>query len=187
MSISPETARKSPVKLTYDHYVLFPNDGNRHEIIDGRHYMNAAPNPRHQAVSRHIQFQLYEQIELKGHGEVINAPIDLQFSDCDVVQPDIVIVLKANRIITPTKIKGVPDLVIEILSPSNRDHDRELKRQLYEQSQVPEYWIVDPDEQTVTRFRLTPDGTFAEPAYFKDAISFEGTFGIALVDLQRVW
>ena len=187
MSNSPETVRKSPVKLTYDHYVLFPNDGNRHEIIDGRHYMNAAPNPRHQAVSRHIQFQLYEQIELKGHGEVIDAPIDLQFSDCDVVQPDIVIVLKANRIITPTKIKGIPDLVIEILSPSNRGHDRELKKQLYEQSQVPEYWIVDPDEQTVTRFRLTSNGTYAEPTHFKDSISFEGIFGSASVDLTRVW
>jgi Uma2 family endonuclease len=187
MSISPETVRKSPVKLTYDQYVLFPNDGNRHEIIDGRHYMNAAPNPRHQAVSRHIQYQLYDQIELKGFGEVINAPIDLQFSDCDVVQPDIVVVLKANRIITPTKIKGIPDLVIEILSPSNRSHDLNLKRRLYEQAQVPEYWIVDPDEQAVHRYLLMPNGTYAEPTTLKESISFAGTFGSALVDLTRVW
>ena len=76
-------------KLTYDDYVLFPNDGMRHEIIHGRHYMNPAPSPRHQTVSRHIQFQLYQQIELKRHGQVFNAPIDLQLSETDVVQPDI--------------------------------------------------------------------------------------------------
>ena len=187
MSISPETVRKSPVKLTYDQYVLFPNDGNRHEIIDGRHYMNAAPNPRHQAVSRHIQFQLYEQIELKGFGEVINSPIDLQFSECDVVQPDILVVLKPNPIITPTKIKGVPDLVIEILSPSTRRHDQDLKKRLYEQAQVPEYWIVDPEAETVARFRLTLNGMYAEPTTFKESITFEGAFGGAAVDLTRVW
>lgn len=187
MSVSPETVRPSPVKLTYDEYVLFPNDGNRHEIIDGRHYMNAAPNPRHQAVSRHIQFQLYEQLELPGHGEVINAPIDVQFSVSDVVQPDIVVVLKANRVITATMIKGIPDLVIEILSPSSRSHDLELKKRLYEQSQVPEYWIVDPDEQTVSRFRLTETGTYCAPETFREAIAFAGVFGTANVDLTRVW
>ena len=106
MSVSHESLPASPTKLTYDDYVLFPDDGKRHEIIDGRHYMNPAPNPRHQAVSRHIQFQLYEQIELTKLGEVINSPIDLQLSLWDVVQPDIVVVLAANRIITTTKIKS---------------------------------------------------------------------------------
>ena len=105
MSDSPQIIRMLPTKLTYDEYVLFPDDGKRHEIIDGRHYMNAAPNPRHQAVSRHIQFQLYEQIELKKLGEVIDSPIDLQLSLWDVVQPDIVVVLAANRIITTTRSK----------------------------------------------------------------------------------
>ncbi len=187
MSDSSQTIRKSSTKLTYDEYVLFPDDGKRHEIIDGRHYMNAAPNPRHQAVSRHIQFQLYEQIELKQLGEVINSPIDLQLSLWDIIQPDIVVVLAANRIITTTKIKGVPDLVIEILSPSNRNHDLELKKQLYEQSGVPEYWIVDPENQTVTQYRLGEGGTFAPPLVFTESITFDGIPGGATVDLHRVW
>ncbi|HQX48903.1 MAG TPA: Uma2 family endonuclease [Planctomycetaceae bacterium] len=187
MSDSTQTIRKSPTKLTYDEYVLFPDDGKRHEIINGRHYMNAAPNPRHQAVSRHIQFQLYEQIELKKLGEVIDSPIDLQLSLWDVVQPDIVVVLAANRIITTTKIKGVPDLVIEILSPSNRKHDLELKKQLYEQSGVPEYWIVDPENQTVSRYRLDEGGTFAAHVVFTESITFDGIPGGAIVDLKRVW
>ena len=121
------------LKWTYEDYAQIPEDGLRHEIIDGRHYCFGNPNPRHQYVSRHILFQLYEQIELKKLGEVINSPIDLQLSLWDIVQPDIVVVLAANRIITTTKIKGVPDLVIEILSPSNRKHDLKLKKQLYEQ------------------------------------------------------
>ena len=136
-------------KLTYNDYVLFPNDGMRHEIVQGRHYMNPAPSPRHQTISRRIQFQLYQQIELTGHGQVFDAPIDLQLSETDVVQPDIVVVLRKNQIITTTKLKGVPDLVIEILSPSNREYDQELKKRLYEQHAVPEYWIVDPENQTV--------------------------------------
>lgn len=187
MSDSTQIIRMSPTKLTYDEYVLFPDDGKRHEIIDGRHYKNAAPNPRHQAVSRHIQFQLYEQIELKKLGEVIDSPIDLQLSLWDVVQPDIVVVLAANRIITTTKIKGVPDLVIEILSPSSRKHDLELKKQLYEQSSAPEYWIVDPENQTVTMYRLSEAGTFTNPTVFTESITFHGIPGGATVDLSRVW
>jgi len=187
MSISQQPSRQSPIRLTYKEYVLFPSDGNRHEIIDGRHYMNPAPSPRHQAVSRHIQFQLYGQIELQKLGEVIDAPIDVQFSEWDVVQPDLVVVLSANRIITPSKVKGVPDLIVEILSPSNRGHDLELKRQLYEQSGVPEYWIVDPDDQSVTRYRLQADKTFARPEVFHDSIQFESSVCKAVVDLRRVW
>lgn len=174
------------IKLTYDDYVLFPNDGNRHEIVDGRHYINATPNPRHQAVSRHIQFQLYEQIELKELGQVINAPIDVQFSETDVVQPDIVVVLKDNRIITTTKVKGVPNLVIEVLSPSNRKYDQQLKKQLYEPAGVPELWIVDPENQSVDQMRLSAKGRY-EATTQSTSIAFSSGRVTATVDLSRVW
>lgn len=187
MSISSETIRKSPTKLTYNEYVLFPDDGKRHEIIDGRHFMNASPAPRHQAISRHIQFQLYQQIELTKLGQVIDAPIDVQLSDYDVVQPDLVVVLAGNRIITQTRLRGVPDLVIEILSPSNRRHDTELKKQLYEQFGLPEYWIVDPDECLVSRYLLDASGRFSNAVNFKEAITFDRIPGGAIVDLTRVW
>ena len=171
-------------KLTYDDYVLFPSDGNRHEIIHGRHYMNPAPSPRHQFVSRHIQFQLYQQIELHGLGQVIDAPIDLQLGDTDIVQPDIVVVLNDRRIITTTKIKGIPDLVIEILSPSTREYDQQLKKRLYEQSQVPEYWIVDPEEQSIQQC-LLGDGEKYSTSTRADKIRFEAAN--ASVDLTKVW
>lgn len=120
-------------------------------------------------------------------GQVIDSPIDLQLSDVDVVQPDLVVVLAENRIITQTRIRGVPDLVIEILSPSNRKHNTELKKQLYEQFAVPEYWIVDPDECVVVRYRLDDTGKFGQLTEFKDAITFDGLPGGAVVDLTRVW
>lgn len=187
MSISSETTYLSQTKLTYDEYAMIPYDGKRHEIIDGHHYINDPPFPRHQAVFRHIGFQLYEQIELTGHGQVINSPIDLQLSNFDVVQPDLVVVLTSNRIIDEINIKGVPDLVIEILSPSNRKHDTELKKQLYEQFAVPEYWIVDPDECVVVRYRLDETGKFGQSIEFKAAITFDSVPGGVTVDLTRVW
>ena len=74
-------------------------------------------------------------------GKVIDAPV-LQLSDHDIVQPDLVIVTRQRKHILTHKIKGIPDLVVEILSPSNSDHDLKTKRRLYESVGIPEYWIV---------------------------------------------
>ena len=112
--------------LTYADYVCLPEDGKRHEIIGGAHYMNPAPSTYHQYVSRRLQFQLYSLIELKGLGSVIYAPVDVQLTENDIVQPDLVVVLTENRIITPSKVKGRPDHLIEILSPSSQSNDQVL-------------------------------------------------------------
>ncbi len=145
-------------RLTYAEYVLLPDDGNQHEIIDGVHYMNPAPTTYHQTVSRRIQFALYTQIELPGLGQVFDAPTDVELNPYTVVQPDLVLVLTAHKhIITPTKIKGIPDLLIEILSPGTLEKDRALKRKSYETHRVPEYWIVDPLEHLVEQLVLNQD------------------------------
>ena len=164
MSVSHDLPSDSKIRLTYQDYVQYPDDGNRHEIIDGDHYMNPGPVPYHQALLRHIHFQLYSAIELTNLGEVVFAPIDVQFSNYDVVQPDLVVVLKDNRIITTTKIKGVPDLVVEILSPSTASTDLTLKKQLYERAGVPEYWIADPDTKTIDQYILQGDRYNRAPA-----------------------
>lgn len=174
-------------KLTYEHLVLFPEDGNQHEIINGRHYMNASPIPRHQTVSRLIQFQLMGQIEVAGHGQVFNAPINVQFDDFNVVEPDLVIVMNINRIVTETKIKGVPNLVVEILSPSTRKRDQTLKKELYEHYGVPEFWIVDADEQSVKRYQLGDDQQYGVAAEHRGEISIKLGQVAATVDLTRVW
>ena len=183
MSVSHETPRKS--KLTYEHYTQLPDDGNRHEIIDGLHYMNPAPIPYHQALSRHIQFQLYSAIELENLGEVINAPIDVQFSNHDVVQPDLVVVLKGNNIATQSKLKGTPNLIVEILSPFTSSRDEGLKKELYEQNKVPEYWVVDHDEKAVRKYVLA-NGCYSEPTRHTESITCNGLPNVD-VDLKRVW
>src|SRR5260221_13698701 len=79
-------------KLGYAHYVCFPNDGQRHEIISGDHYVNPAPSSYHQIVAGNLYFQLYSQIKLRGLGTVLFSPIDVQLSDHDIVEPDMVVV-----------------------------------------------------------------------------------------------
>jgi Uma2 family endonuclease len=115
----------------------------------------------------------------------MDAPVDLQLSEHDIVQPDLVVVMRQRKhILTPTKIKGVPDLVIEILSPSNSDHDLKTKRNLYQASGIPEYWIVFPDEHKILQLILV-DGAYTENIEEK-SITMK-TPPHASVDLQRVW
>ena len=171
--------------LTYADYVAIPYDGLRHEIIDGDPFMNPAPNLYHQHVSRHLQLQLLLKIELAGLGVVINAPVDLQLSEHDIVQPDLVFVSLAKRwIITPTRIKGIPDLVVEILSPSNSKHDTKLKRTLYERCGVPEYWIVFPEDHQFLQLVLV-DGVYRETLCDSEVLMAIEPH--TQVDLKKVW
>ena len=178
-------ASNPTTKWDYESYAAIPNDGKRHEIIDGEHFVNPAPNLYHQTLSRRIQFQLYEKLELHELGVVFNAPVDVQLSDHDIVQPDLAVIMKARKnIMTPIKIKGAPDLVVEILLPSNPNHDLKRKRQLYEQYAVAEYWIVDPDEQQILQLVLA-DGKYEESTHVKSIRMTTDPF--AEVDLTKVW
>ena len=169
----------------YAAYAAILSDGKRHEIISGEHFVNPAPNLYHQKVSRHLQFQLFSQIELAGIGSVMNAPVDLQLSEYDIVQPDLVVVTqKRQHIMTPSRLRGVPDLVVEILSSSNPDHDLKTKRRLYEQAGIPEYWIVYPDEQQVLQLVLENGrytGTLETTSITMKVEPY------VTVDLARVW
>ena len=179
------TEKNLKPRWDYAAYAAIASDGKRHEIIDGEHFVNPAPNLYHQEVSRHIQFQLYTQIELAGLGKVINAPVDLQLSDHDIVQPDLVVVTHSRKhIMTPTKIRGVPDLVVEILSPSNPDHDLKTKRNLYESLGVQEYWIVFPDDHQILQLVLN------ERRYTESVETTSIAMKIppySSVDLNKVW
>ena len=149
-------------KITYEEYCLFPNDGNRHEVINGLHYMNPAPTPAHQSISSRLHYVLFSEIDIKKQGTVFHAPIDVQLGDHDIVQPDLIVVLKDGTAnVTETRIVGPPDLVIEILSRSTAKNDFTIKRRLYEQSGVREYWIVDPDATRIEAWILR-DGKFVE-------------------------
>ena len=176
---------RSPVKIGYKEFVLFPNDGNRHEVIDGRHYMNPSPTPRHQTISKRLQHELYTKVELAGLGEVFDAPLDVQLSDHDIVEPDLIVMLKSSAAkITPTRIIGPPELLIEILSPSTKKNDNTLKRALYQQSGVLEYWIVDGETQTACQLVLTDEGYIERQCTGSTLLAILPEIEI---DLESVW
>jgi Uma2 family endonuclease len=174
---------RSRSKLGYREYCCFPDDGRRHEIIDGDQYVTPAPSTAHQTISKRMQHQLYTQIELAGLGIVFNAPVDVQLTEHDIVQPDLVVILAdRTRMITPTKVNGVPDLIIEILSLSNAAHDTALKKQLYERTGVAEYWIADPDNQRLERYRLVAGAYRLEPQA-DPATALAGRLSVRLAEI----
>ncbi|MFW6293728.1 MAG: Uma2 family endonuclease [Spirochaetota bacterium] len=178
------------LKLTWQEFRHFPEDGNRHELIDGEHVMAPAPGTGHQSVSKHIGYQLYRQFDEAGVGQVFSAPVDVELSEIDIVEPDLLVVLRdREHIISPSRIIGPPDLVVEILSPSTASRDRELKRLLYAKSGVPVYWIVDSEAQEVSVFESMGDGSLAypEPRRFHEQVVYERGSLRVIVDLTKVW
>ncbi len=153
------------LKFTYDDYLLFPDDGKRHELLDGDHVMSPAPNTRHQIVSSNLHRLIGAWAHRGRYGRLFAAPTDVVLSDVDVVQPDLLFVSSAHvSRITETHVHGAPDVVIEIVSASSRKTDAVTKRKLYARHAVPEYWIVDPELETVTVYRLAASGGYGRAA-----------------------
>ena len=172
MPIETETG----TKLTYADYVGIPEDGRRHEIIEGTHIVNPAPRPVHQSVVLRTSHELF-RLETKGWAKVYIAPIDVQLTDHDVVQPDVIVIARQNAgIIGDAKIEGVPDLVVEVLSPSTRRVDRGSKRALYEAAGVLEYWIIDPERRTLERLTHV-DGRFVTELFASGPVASTAFLG----------
>ena len=141
-------------KLTYEDYLTFPDDGRRHELIDGEHFVTPAPIPRHQLVLHQLSVELELWLREAGSGAILFSPIDVVFDDTTVVQPDLIWISEERRsIVTEKNVHGAPDLVVEILSPSTRRTDEIIKRKLYGRFGVREYWLVDPEIETVKVWR----------------------------------
>lgn len=152
-----------PVKLTYEDLLGFPEDGRRHELLDGEHVVTPAPSIRHQTLVTRLLVALARHLEASGRGTVLPAPVDVLLSESTVVEPDLVYVSdERSSILEERAIRGGPDLVVEVLSESSRSRDEVTKRHLYEKHGVAEYWIVDPVLATVKVFRGDARG-FAEP------------------------
>jgi Uma2 family endonuclease len=152
-----------------------PDDGNRYEIIEGCLYVTTAPSNFHQWIIQN----LYEFVGIPakhlGIGIPFVAPIGVILSSGDGVQPDFVIVLKRNAsIIYDGKIRGTPDLIIEVISPGSRDYDEDVKLRVYERAGVPEYGVVDPAQRQLRLYRLQADGTYARAEIYveSDTVAF---------------
>ena len=145
-------------KLTYDDYVLFPEDGLRHEILDGEHYVSPAPSRRHQDVSVNLLRFLLPFVHDRRLGRVYHAPTDVLLSEHDIVQPDLLFVSNTRaHVLTDANVQGAPDLVVEILSKSTRKRDEGLKRERYDRLGVGEIWLVDRERHEV-RIHLRQGG-----------------------------
>jgi len=159
-----QPARTEPVRFTYSDYLKFPDDGRRHELIEGAHLVTPAPDRRHQKISVRLLFAIESYLRAHPVGEVYTAPLDVILSDEDVVEPDLLFVSNARSAVLGTSVHGAPDLVVEILSPSTRRTDEIAKRRLYDRAGVVEYWIVDPEIEVVKVHRRADDGTFPRVA-----------------------
>lgn len=149
------TAAHADTRLTHDDLLLFPDDGKRHEIIDGVHYVTPAPNRRHQQLVGRLYLRLATFLEANpALGELYFAPFDVVLSHHDVVEPDLLFIAGTQMdILTDENVQGPPALVVEVLSKSTRKRDAQTKRRLFERTGVQEYWLVDPELDTVQVFR----------------------------------
>ena len=141
-------------KLTYEDYVLIPEDGRRHEILEGEHYVTASPFIRHQDVVSNLHFALSLFNRTHRLGKILLAPTDVILSPHDVVVPDLIFVSNERMgIVTEKNVQGAPDLIVEVLSKRTRQRDESLKLHLYERHGVREYWMFDADRRAAKVFR----------------------------------
>ncbi|MGO8786829.1 MAG: Uma2 family endonuclease [Terriglobia bacterium] len=146
-------------RLTYDDFCLMPEDGKRYEIIDGELFVTPSPRILHQIVVSRLSSELLTFVRRAGLGRVLVAPVDVVFSEFDVVEPDIVYVSKERvSVLTEKNLQGAPDLAIEVLSESTERRDRTTKLKLYGKFGVQEYWIIDPYGPSAEIYRRGEEG-----------------------------
>ena len=146
--------KEATTKMTYEQYCLLPEDGKQYELIDGELFMTPAPKPRHQKIVLRLTEQLSRFVRENSLGEVFVAPVDVLLERHTVVQPDVLFISTPRlSIVGEEAIEGAPDLVVEVLSPSTFYKDLRKKMTAYSQFGVQEYWIVDPETQSIETLR----------------------------------
>lgn len=182
----PQTAPAQPAdRFTWSDYRSWPDD-ERWELIDGiAHAMSPAPSIKHQDVV----LRLSSRLELSLRGQPCRpfvAPTDVKLSECDVVQPDILVVCDPGKI-TPSHIEGPPNLIVEVLSPGTSAKDLRDKKALYERAGVREYLVVDPLEHYALRFLLGADGYDKGTVFAADETLTLATLGAVEIPLWEVF
>jgi Uma2 family endonuclease len=144
------------VRMTYEDLLALPDDGMRHELIDGEHFVTPAPSWPHQIIVGNLYRLIANHVHAQRLGVIFVAPLDVVFTKHDVVEPDVLFFTPEGfkTHVGARNAEGPPDLAVEVLSPSTRRRDEMIKRRLYERMGVGEYWIVDPEIEAVKVFRL---------------------------------
>ncbi len=150
----------TPLKLTFEEFCQLPESVLPHELIDGELRMPAAPNVRHQVIVSNVGDPMRAHVRPRRLGLVLQSPVDVVLDEARplVVQPDLLFVGQERIGIVRDKVYGAPDLTVEVFSGSGAVFDRTEKAALYSEYGVREYWLVDPDADTVEVRRLAPGG-----------------------------
>jgi Uma2 family endonuclease len=146
------------MKYTHADLLAMPDDGKRREIIDGELYVTPTPVTPHQRILGILAFAFWKFLEIHPLGELLVAPLDVILSEHDVLEPDLLFVSNEHRNVLKDWVRGAPDLVIEILSPTTEARDRGPKMKAYARYGVGEYWIVDPIAEVIEVYRLSEQG-----------------------------
>jgi len=146
---------RAPHRLSYVEFQNIPYDGLGHHLVKGIHIITPAPGSIHQWLSAKLSRLIGNFAESNSIGEVLTAPYDVKFSDDSGFQPDIILIKKEDfQNVKKSFFDGIPLLIVEILSPGSKKSDYLWKRKLAEDFQVPEYWVVNPDEQLFDVFYI---------------------------------
>jgi len=165
------------------------NDPFYYEIIDGQMIRKSAPAPFYQAILKNLLFAIETFNRQNQLGKLFCAPVDVYMHEYNKPQPDLLFILEKNKqIITDDGINGIPDLIIEIISPSSMLRDRIEKKNIYERCMVPEYWLVDPKYSTIEVYTLD-DNKFE---LYNASTALEGEFKSSLfssltLDLKKIF
>ena len=148
----------SPVRWNRAMLDALPDDGQRHEIIDGVHFVTPSPATAHQFVVSELVGLLFIYLRAEPVGWVLASPSDIELAPDTIVQPDILVLPRTSDRRPRTWAEaGLPILVIEVISPSSRSRDRIVKRPRYQRAGIAEYWIVDIESQLVERWTPTDE------------------------------
>jgi len=148
--------------LTYDDLQgIRETRDERLELIEGELFVTPSATPLHQDISGNLYIVFRNVVLESGLGRVFYAPLDVRLAENTIVQPDLIIILSDRRpVLTTARVEGAPSLAVEIISPSTSAYDLETKGNLYAQYGVPEYWLADPDAETITIFSDPRDGRY---------------------------
>ena len=154
-NMAPQTA----TRMTFEEFMALPEEERKHyELVEGELVVNPAPVPRHQWIVGNIYYALRTHLESQGGGRAYVSPVDVVLSTENVLEPDVVVLLGDRMaLIGPKNLQGPPSIVVEVLSDGSRRKDEVTKRRLYERFGVDEYWIADPETETVRIYRRSGD------------------------------
>lgn len=180
----PEKSHQEYLSAVAEHDTL------RIEYLNGDIVMTPARSPHHQIIVTNLLLLLGQYAMQNGLGLVLPAPLDVVLSkEAQIAQPDLIFIAKARapKLVTRAAITGAPDLVLEIISPSTARADRKIKPPLYAKHGVAEFWLVDPEDQSVEVFVLDGDSYRMSGVYLAGDTIKVGRFADAQIAIDSIF